>query len=76
MPIFGTTTIPPRIDSTLRPICFGIDKNVSKESASAVGPEKFKKYEHALYMGAQLSRLVYCDTGIMWNVIETSFGMW
>lgn len=75
MPIFGTTTIPPRIDSTLRPICFGIDKNVSKESASAVGPEKFKKYEHALYMGAQLSRLVYCDTGIMWNVIEKSFGM-
>jgi hypothetical protein len=75
MPIFGATTIPPRIDSTLRPICFGIDKNVSNEVAKAVGAQKFKRYEHALYMGAQLSRLVYCDTGIMWNVIEKSFGM-
>jgi hypothetical protein len=65
----------PRIDSTLRPICFGLINPVSPDAAKAVGPEKFKRYEHALYMGAQFSRLVYCDTGIMWNVIERSLGM-
>jgi pimeloyl-ACP methyl ester carboxylesterase len=34
------------------------------------GPEDFKQYEHALYICAQLSRIVYCDTGIMWNVLK------
>jgi len=67
--------IPARIDSTLRPICFGIDRMVTQETAEAVGPEKFKRYEHALYIGAQLSRLVYQDTGIMWYAIEASLGM-
>ena len=65
----------PRNDSTLRRFCFGLSNPVTPEAAKAVGPEKFKRYEHALYIGAQLSRLVYCDTGIMWNVIEKSFGM-
>ena len=63
-----------RRDTTLRPICFGIDKQVSKEVAGAVGVEKFKKYEHVLYVCAQLSRLVYCDTGILWNVLKDTFG--
>lgn len=62
-------------DTTLRPICFGIDKMVTKESAKAVGPENFKKYEHILYLMAQLSRIVYCDTGIMQKVIEKSLGL-
>ena len=65
----------PRIDSTLRPICFSLTNPVTPEAAKAVGAEKFKRYEHALYIAAQLSRLVYCDTGIMWNVIEKSLGM-
>jgi len=68
-------SIPIRIDSTLRPICFGIDKKVSNETGVKVGPELFKKYEHALYIGAQISRLVYMDTGVMRYAIETSFGM-
>ena len=64
-----------RFDSTLRPICFDLPLKVSKAVGMAVGPQKFKRYEHILYIGAQLSRLVYCDTGIMWNVIEKSLGM-
>jgi len=63
------------LDTTLRPICFDIPYQVTPTIAKAVGPEKFKKYEHILYLMAQLSRLVYCDTGIMWNVIEKSLGM-
>lgn len=62
------------LDTTLRPICFGIDKNVNTELAKTVGTAKFKKYEHALYICAQLSRIVYCDTGIIWHVIRDSFG--
>jgi len=64
-----------RIDSTLRPICFGIDKQVSPEIAAKVGPELFKKYEHALYIGAQVARFVYRDTGIMWYAINAAFGL-
>lgn len=63
------------LDTTIRPICFGIDKTVSKAAAAAVGADKFKRYEHILYLMAQLSRIVYCDTGIMWNVIQTSLGL-
>jgi len=64
-----------RLDTTIRPICFGIDKNVLPNVAKTVGPEKFKRYEHILYLMAQLSRIVYCDTGIIHKVIKTSFGM-
>jgi len=63
-----------RIDSSLRPICFGIDKNVSADVAKRVGPEGFKRYEHALYMMGQFSRLIYCDSGIMRLSIETALG--
>jgi len=62
-------------DTSLRPICFGIDKIVLKDSAKMVGPENFKRYEHILYLMAQLSRIVYCDTGIMQKVIEKSLGL-
>ena len=74
-PIAMASPKPTRMDCTLRPIAFNMPMNVSKESAEMVGPEKFKRYEHILYIGAQLSRLVYCDTGIMWNTIEKSLGM-
>jgi len=73
MSLFGNGSS--RLDTTLRPICFGIDKAVTKTIAGSVGPEKFKRYEHILYIMAQLSRIVYCDTGIMWYVIEKSLGM-
>jgi hypothetical protein len=63
-----------RIDSSLRPVCFGIDKNVSASVAKGVGPEKFKRYEHALYIMGQFSRLIYCDTGIMRLSIEAGLG--
>ena len=74
-PVAATPAAGGQIDSTIRPICFGIDKVVSKTVASSVGPEKFKRYEHVLYVMAQLSRIVYCDSGIMWHVIEKSLGM-
>lgn len=64
-----------RFDSTLRPICFGLPLKVKDTVAKNVGSENFKKYEYLLYIGAQLSRLVYCDTGIIWYVIEKSLGM-
>ena len=63
------------LDTSIRPICFGIPNLVTKEAAAAVGPESFKKYEHVLYTMAQLSRLVYCDTGIMWKCIQDSLGL-
>ena len=47
-----------RFDSTLRPICFDLPLKVTKAAGLAVGPQKFKRYEHILYLGAQLSRLV------------------
>jgi len=61
--LFGS----PRLDSTLRPFCFGTtNKNV--------GAEKFKRYEHALYILAEMSRIAYCDTGIANLVIQESLG--
>lgn len=63
------------LETSIRPVCFSIDRTVTKATAASVGPEKFKRYEHVLYVMAQLSRLVYCDTGIMWNVIEKSLGL-
>ena len=63
-----------RIDSSLRPICFGIDKSVSADVAKRVGPEGFKRYEHALYMMGQFSRLIYCDSGILRLSMDTALG--
>ena len=63
------------LDTTIRPLCFEINPNISKESASGVGPETFKKYEYVLYSMAQLSRIVYCDTGIIHRVVQSSLGL-
>lgn len=65
----------PLTETTLRRICFDLPLQVTKSQASSVGPAKFKKYEYILYVCAQLSRLVYCDSGIMWHVIDKSLGM-
>jgi hypothetical protein len=65
----------PFTETTIRRICFDLPMQITKAQAAAVGPAKFKRYEHILYVSAQLSRLVYCDTGIMWHVIEKSLGL-
>jgi hypothetical protein len=65
----------PLTETTLRRICFDLPLQVTKLQVSSVGAASFKKYEHILYVCAQLSRLVYCDSGIMWHVIEKSLGM-
>lgn len=62
------------LDTTLRPICFGIQKDVTPELAKTVGAEKFKRYEYVLYVCAQLSRIVYADSGIIWHILKDSFG--
>ena len=62
-----------QLDTTIRPICFGINNMVTNETAK-VGPAPFKRYEHILYLMAQLSRIAYCDTGIAHKVIQTSLG--
>lgn len=58
------------MDTTIRPLCFGLTNPVSKDQARMVGPEKFKRYEHALYVTAQVARLVYSDSGIAWKAME------
>jgi hypothetical protein len=63
-----------KLDTTIRPICFGIDKHVTNTLAKGVGSKKFKRYEHVLYIMAQFSRLVYCDTGIMNKCILAGLG--
>ena len=63
------------LDTTIRPVCFGISPNVNGSVAVNVGPEKFRRYEYILYLMAQLSRIVYCDSGIMWYVIQSSLGL-
>jgi hypothetical protein len=63
------------IDTTLKPICFNIKKEVDKNEVHNVGPETFKKYEYILYLMAQLSRIVYCDSGISRLVINESLGL-
>ena len=57
-------------DTTLRSVIFGKYENVEKYEQSVENRQKFMKYEHALYICAQLSRIVYCDTGIIWNVMK------
>lgn len=64
------------IDTTIRPICFPqLGRVYTPEDAKKVGPEEFKKYEYILYLMAQLSRIVYCDTGVQWEVIQKGLGL-
>jgi len=74
-----TSTIKPEInkllDTTIKHICFDLPQEVNINDIKNVCAEKFKKYEYILYLMAQLSRIVYCDTGIIWYVIERSLGM-
>lgn len=64
------------LDTTIRPICFApvIGRSYTSADALKVGPKLFKKYEYILSICAQLSRLVYCDTGILNKVFVKAFG--
>ena len=62
------------LDTTLRPICFGQDRDSNKETAKAVGAETFKRYEYMLYVFAQFSRLAYCDPDCIWDILRTYGG--
>ena len=72
-----------RFDSSLRPVLTGLPQMrvksmaLSKKSRAALSGEqlldlenRFKKYTYILFIGAQLSRLIYCDTGIAAKVIN------
>jgi len=64
------------LDTTIRPICFPqLGRVYTPEKAKSVGSEEFKKYEYILYLMAQLSRIVYCDTGVQWEVITKGLGL-
>jgi hypothetical protein len=64
------------IDTTIRPICFpNLGRVYTPDEAKKVGPAEFKRYEYVLYLMAQLSRIVYCDTGVQWEVIEKGLGL-
>jgi hypothetical protein len=64
------------IDTTVRPLCFpGLGRVYTPEKAKMVGSEQFKKYEYVLYLMAQLSRIVYCDTGVQWEILEKGLGL-
>ena len=73
----------PLRDTTLRSVVFGKNElevvpgpqkqMVLKEP---VPPDHFKTYEHVLKIMAQLSRMVYCDSGILEEVLKSpAFGM-
>jgi hypothetical protein len=64
-------------DTTIRPECLGHPSSFQPNDPvlKNVGPGNFMKYEHVLHIMAQLSRIVYCDSGIMLKVINESLGM-
>jgi len=68
----------PLLDTTLRGVVFGKTSlevvpgpsgQVLKEQ---VTPDQFKTYEHILKVMAQLSRLIYCDSAIIDEVVKSS----
>jgi len=62
------------IDTTIRPICFGIDRHINKTEAQKVGSEGLKRYEYILYIMAQICRFTHSDSGFSWQAMKTSFG--
>lgn len=61
-------------DTTFRSVLTGL-KTIDKQKGGQVGPETLKKYEYVLYVMAQLSRIVYCDSGIGRLVLEKAWGL-
>lgn len=77
-PRYGT--IPKEVttlkDTTLRSVVFGLkDVTVTPDSngqmiiQNQVDKSTFDKYIHTLKVMAQLSRIVYCDTGIIYKIL-------
>ena len=67
------------MDVTLRPIVFGIDKNLEiidmngkKVIKEQVSKKQFEKYTHVLKIMAQLARIVYCDLSVIREVVVMS----
>ena len=65
-------------DTSLRSVIFGKkDLEFIKDSAGQmilkdqVSPEVFLQYENTLKMMGRLSRLIYCDSGIIRNIIQS-----
>lgn len=69
-------------DTTLRSVVFGLkDVTVTPDSTgqmilqNQVDQTTFDSYVHTLKVMAQLSRIVYCDTGVIYKLLETpAFG--
>jgi pimeloyl-ACP methyl ester carboxylesterase len=68
-------------DTTLRSVIFGKkDFEVIQSAGSTilkeqVSSDKFREYEHVLRVMSQISRLIYCDSGIIRKVLlEPEFG--
>jgi len=58
-------------DFSLLPVCFGKAYN----QLLGVNLDSVKKFEHILYIGAEASRLAYCDVGIMKYAMFKAFGL-
>lgn len=66
----------PLLDTTIKPLCFPeLGREYTPSQAKNIGVENFKKYEYILYLMAQVSRLVYCDTGVINEIIKSSIGL-
>lgn len=70
-------------DTTLRSVIFGLkDVTMLPDSSgqallqNQIDKEVFDQYEHTLKVMAQLSRIVYCDTGVAYKVLQLpEFGL-
>jgi hypothetical protein len=58
-------------DYSLLPVCFGKAYN----EPLGVNIDAVKKFEYMLYIGAEASRLAYCDVGILQQSLVKAFGM-
>lgn len=58
-------------DYSLLPVCYGKKFDDKLE----VDVNAVKKFEHALYIGAEASRLLYCDVGILKFSLTKAFGL-
>ena len=58
-------------DYSLLPVCYG----KKFDDSLGVDVNAVKKFEHALYIGAEASRLLYCDVGILKLSLTKAFGL-
>lgn len=58
-------------DFSLLPVCF----EKKYDELLGVNLDSVKKFEYILYIGAEASRLAYCDVGIMKHAMFKAFGL-